>query len=90
MVMGCRNTETYTISKVRDFGNTVLICEICLKEALKEIKNYGKPKPAQKVEPPPSPFYTDIVNMETKVVIDIEPGGEEIVDGDDDTGGDGE
>ena len=59
-VKGCRNTETYTISKVRDFGDTVLICESCLKESLEAIKNYGKEPPKKEAAPPPNMFYSHL------------------------------
>ena len=60
MVKGCRNTETYTISKVRDFGDTVLICPSCLKEAAAAIENYAEVKAKEKAGTPPAMFYTHL------------------------------
>ena len=37
-VRGCRNTESYAISKTREMGNSVIICKECLEEALKTIE----------------------------------------------------
>lgn len=37
-VKGCRNTETYAISKIKEFGG-VIICKSCLEEALKAVNN---------------------------------------------------
>ena len=66
-VKGCRNVETYTISKVRDFGDTVLICEPCLKEALEAIKNYDKEKPKATPKDPPAVFYNHLLSQPGKV-----------------------
>ena len=33
-VRGCKNTECFAISKVREVGNTVIICKNCLSDAL--------------------------------------------------------
>lgn len=33
-VRGCKNTECFAISKVREVGNTVIICKNCLRDAL--------------------------------------------------------
>lgn len=49
MVKGCKNKDTYTISKSRDFGNTVLICQSCLQEAL------------ELITPPKSPTLAELL-----------------------------
>lgn len=36
-VRGCRNTESYAISRTREAGYSVIICKSCLKEALDEL-----------------------------------------------------
>jgi len=41
-VKGCRNREAYTTSRVRDFGNTVIICEECAKGIVEAISKYGE------------------------------------------------
>lgn len=38
-VRGCRNTVTFAISRSRELGNSVIICEDCLKSAVNEIEN---------------------------------------------------
>lgn len=40
-VKGCHNTETYAISKIKEFGG-VIICKSCLEEALKAVNNPSK------------------------------------------------
>lgn len=39
-VRGCRNTESYAISKTREMGNSIIVCKECLEEALKKIEEY--------------------------------------------------
>lgn len=41
-VRGCRNTVSYALSKTREMGNSVIICEECLKaslDAIEEVEN---------------------------------------------------
>jgi uncharacterized protein YbaR (Trm112 family) len=66
-VKGCRNVETFTISKVRDFGDTVLICPTCLEEALQAIKDYDVEKPKKETIPPPAVFYNHLISPSGKV-----------------------
>ena len=41
---GCRNTSNvYAISKTREMGNSIIVCEDCLREALKTIEEANKP-----------------------------------------------
>lgn len=41
---GCKNTENvYALSKTREMGNSVIICEECLRDALKTIDETKKP-----------------------------------------------
>ena len=37
-VRGCRNTVSYALSKTREMGNSVIICEDCLKASLDAIE----------------------------------------------------
>jgi len=37
-VRGCKNTDCFAISRVREVGNTIIVCEQCMADALKEIK----------------------------------------------------
>ena len=64
MVKGCRNVDTYTISKIRDYGNSVLICPECLQSALKAIKSgssSGEPK--QQPTPDEPLFYNHLTQL---------------------------
>ena len=80
-VKGCRNVETYTISKVRDFGDTVLICPSCLQEALDAIisnkvrVDYGVEQPKKDTVPPPAVFYNHLISPpgDTLDTVDILP-----------------
>ena len=79
MVKGCKNTDTYTISKVRDFGDTVLICKDCLQEALKAIKDYGKPKPPEQPKEPDKPLFYNHLTQQNPVPDESEPAPDEPV-----------
>ena len=39
-VRGCRSTDTFTISRSREVGNSVIICKSCLEKALEAVENY--------------------------------------------------
>ena len=43
MMRGCKNTDTYAISKTREFGG-VILCKECLKSALNMINVQENPK----------------------------------------------
>lgn len=51
-VRGCKNTETYAISKSREMGNSIIACKECMLEALAEIEL--KYAPAEVVEEAPA------------------------------------
>ena len=42
-VRGCKNTESYAISKSREMGNSIIACKECLLEALAVIEEQNKP-----------------------------------------------
>ena len=42
-VKGCKNTESYAISKSREMGNSIIACKECLVEALATIEEQNKP-----------------------------------------------
>ena len=44
-VRGCKNTVSYNISRSRELGYSVIICEDCLKDAVEAIK--AQPKKEQ-------------------------------------------
>ena len=52
-VKGCKNTDSYAISRSGEMGG-VIICESCLKEALKGVKELSKTGAAKvSTEKPP-------------------------------------
>ena len=41
---GCRSTSNvYAISKTREMGNSIIVCEDCLRDALKTIEEANNP-----------------------------------------------
>ena len=41
---GCRSTSNvYAISKTREMGNSIIVCEDCLRDALKTIEEASNP-----------------------------------------------
>lgn len=41
---GCKNTtDVYALSKTREMGNSVIICEECMRDALKTIEETKQP-----------------------------------------------
>lgn len=64
-VKGCRNTETYAISKIKEFGG-VIICKSCLEEALKAVNNPPKQNKGEAVcrEELPLFYHPEIVKKE--------------------------
>lgn len=48
MVRGCKNIETYAISKTREMGNSVFMCKECMADALKSAENYIEPVKSDK------------------------------------------
>ena len=52
-VRGCKNTETYAISKSREMGNSIIACKDCLMDALAEIElKYAPVEAPVEVEQP--------------------------------------
>lgn len=42
-VRGCKNTETFAISKSKEMGNSIIVCEKCLKQAIEAIESLPSP-----------------------------------------------
>lgn len=48
-VRGCKNTKNvYALSLRNEMGNSVIMCEDCMKEALKAVESYVEPTKAKK------------------------------------------
>lgn len=41
MVSGCRNINSYTVTRRNEFGNSIHICEDCIRDILGEAENQG-------------------------------------------------
>lgn len=67
-VRGCKNTETYAISKSREMGNSIIACKDCLMDALATIEEQNKPiegfKEATAVEESPAVEEAEAVTEE--------------------------
>lgn len=57
-VKGCKNVDSYCISRSAELGG-VVICEDCLRDALAAIENYVEPKKKTDTKPPEL-FYSGI------------------------------
>ena len=79
-VRGCRNTDSFAVSKTREPGNSVIICKECLKAFAAESDNVKEPKKGAPVPPPPLFFSEptkepDEVKAEDESKEDGEPEG---------------
>ena len=63
-VRGCKNTDSYAISKSREAGNSIIACKECLLEALAVIEEANKPLTPVEAHTEP----TDAIPDEGKVV----------------------
>ena len=71
-VRGCKNTDCFAISKVREVGNSIIICSDCLKDGLEAVKGYV-PEPKREYTPPPPLFYNSQPTAEkSSVVAEVE------------------
>lgn len=67
-VRGCKNTDCFAISKVREVGNSIIICSDCLKDGLEAVKGYV-PEPKREYTPPPPLFYNSLPTAEESSVV---------------------
>ena len=44
-VRGCRNTDTFALSRTREQGNSIIICRDCLREAAEAVGSYHEEEP---------------------------------------------
>ena len=71
-IRGCKNTDCFAISKVREVGNSIIICPYCLKDGLEAVNGYV-PEPEREHTPPPPLFYNSpAVAEESSVVSETE------------------
>lgn len=57
MVRGCGNVDTFSVSRTREQGNTVIICEECLQAALGAVSDVPPGIPEKKKESVPPPLF---------------------------------
>ena len=73
-VRGCKNTDCFAISKVREVGNSVIICASCLKDGVEAVEGYI-PEPKKKHKTAPPLFYNNV--NRARVNTKIQPQGDE-------------
>ncbi len=73
-VKGCKNTDSYAISRSSEMGG-VIICESCLKEALKGVKELSKTGAAKvsTEKPPQAPDVPLFFHPEIDMTCPSEP-----------------
>lgn len=79
-VRGCKNTESFIISKTREMGNSVIMCRDCMLEALKATEGYSEPEKVKKAPRPLFPHSKSEVTLSS--AIDVEPKPDEVIDAD--------
>ena len=66
MVRGCSNKETYTVSKNREMGNSIIICRDCAEKILDEIRKKELPEAVPKMKEEEAPEMKEEEAPETK------------------------
>ena len=51
MVNGCKNIHTFTVTRRNEFGNSIHICEDCLKDILGEVGKLKEAEAAAEIRP---------------------------------------
>jgi hypothetical protein len=74
-VRGCKCTETYSISKSREMGNSIIACKECLMDALAQIEEQYKPieeaKPVSASLTEASKLYdTELIKDATETLVE--------------------
>lgn len=77
-VRGCKNTESFALSRYREMGNSVIICKECLKKALDSIDNYEEPEKVKTEQKPL--FYHPEIDVTPSSVAEIEPEPQEVIE----------
>ena len=70
-VRGCKNIETYAISKTREMGNSVIICKECLKSGYEATEKHIEPIKVKQVET--KPLFPHPEEVTVPSVADKEP-----------------
>ena len=72
-VRGCKNTETYAISKTREMGNSIIACKECLIEVLNTIEEQNKPVAKEEVKPITENVKEEVTEETPEQVIEDKP-----------------
>lgn len=79
-VRGCKNVESFVISKTREMGNSIIMCRDCMAEALKSTESYAEPIKEKKAPKPLFPHPNKDVTLSS--VADVEPEPNEVINAD--------
>lgn len=79
MNRGCKNIDTYAMSKTREMGNSIYMCRNCIEEAFNSVQAYTEPeKPiTNKVKKPL--FFNSFLSKGEPTAIDIQPKLNEVI-----------
>ena len=77
-VRGCKNTHNvYALSQRNEMGNSVIMCEDCMKDALKAVAEYTEPTKAKK-EPEIEVTLSSVADEEPELVEVVDAVAEDI------------
>lgn len=65
-VRGCHNTVSFSVSRTREIGNTVVICAECAKMVTEAIPEYEKTAPKKQFLSAPPPLFGNVPKKETE------------------------
>ena len=77
-VRGCKNVESFVISKTREMGTSIIMCRECMEDALKSTESYAEPIKEKKAPKPLFPHPNKDVTLSS--VADVEPEPTEVID----------
>lgn len=77
-VRGCKNTNNvYALSRTREMGNSVIMCQDCMKDAFASTENYVEPVKVTTERKPL--FYHPELSVTLSSVADTEPKPQEVI-----------
>ena len=66
MVNGCKNIHTFTVTRRNEFGNSIHICEDCLRDILGEVGKLKEAEAAAEIHPLNMAALKEMEAAETK------------------------
>lgn len=71
-VRGCRNTDSFSICRTNEAGNSIIICRSCLSDALSAVDGYKTRKKPPTAAPPPLFFNAAVKPQRTRARADAQ------------------